>query len=235
MVPSARLEMCHSPGRASVASPIFSSRFARAISSARLAVQTVQHAEGEQARPNPVLAKLRAGLIFALFEGQLTKRQGQTQPLHHVHGLQHIAQVDQVLFGGVRSDLSRLDPVEPVLAEVQHVVAGEVGDLLVTDDRDEVLHRLIARRFPAAQLCLPQDAERLGKFDQASSEGADCGHVFISEGQRAAAQFGLVQLAGDVVERSAFGGELRAPSLQMVQQVRIDRAQQDVCGPHQAA
>lgn len=30
-------------------------------------------------------------------------------------------------------DLARLDPVEPVLPKVQHVVSGDVGDVLVTD------------------------------------------------------------------------------------------------------
>ena len=62
--------------------------------------------------------------------------------------------MDQILVGRVRRDLARLDPVEPVLAEVEHVVAGDVGDLLVADHRDEVLDRLLSRRFPPAQLVL---------------------------------------------------------------------------------
>lgn len=119
---------------------------------AGLTVQPVQRAWGEQARPDPVVAEGRARLLLALLEGQLAQRQRQAQTLHRVHGLQHVAQVDQILIGGVRGDLSRFDPVEPVLAEVEHVVAGDVGDLLVADDREEVLHRLLAGRFPAAQL-----------------------------------------------------------------------------------
>ena len=153
---------------------------------ARLAVQPVQRTGGEQPRPDPVLAEWRARLLLALLEGQLAERQHQAQPLHRVHGLQHVAQVDQILIGGVRGDLSRLNPVEPVLAEVQHVVAGDVGDLLVADDRDEVLDRLVARRFPTAQLVLalaeglflgepPIEFQRLGDRDAGFGDGTEKG------------------------------------------------------------
>lgn len=46
--------------------------------------------------------------------------------------------MNQVLVCRIRSDLTRLSPVESVLAEIQHVVAGEVGDLLVSGDGHEI-------------------------------------------------------------------------------------------------
>ena len=53
---------------------------------------------------------------------------------------------------------------------VQHVVAGDVGDLFVANDRDEVLYCLVERRFPAAQLVLALAAGLfLGQGDPASS------------------------------------------------------------------
>ena len=66
-------------------------------------------------------------------------------------------------------------------------------------------------------------------------EGADRGHVIVGKRDRAAAQFGLIQLAGDMVDCSALGGDLRAPGLQVIEHDRIGRAQQDVSGPHQTA
>jgi hypothetical protein len=97
------------------------------------------------------------------------------------------------------------------------------------------LQRLVDLARLRGQLCFPQDAELLGEFGEAPGEGADRGHVIVGEGQRAAAQFGLVQLAGDVIDRGAFVGDLRAPSLQMVEHARVCRAQQDVGRLHQAA
>jgi len=53
---------------------------------------------------------------------------------------------------------------------VQHVVAGDVGDLFVANDRDEVLYCLVARRFPAAQLVLAlAEGLFLGQRDPACS------------------------------------------------------------------
>ena len=156
---------------------------------AGLAVQPVERVGREQPRPDPLLAERRARQLLAFLEGQLAQRQRQAEPLHRVHGLQHIAQMDEVLVGRVGGDLARLDPVEPVLAEVQHVVASNIGDFLVAHDRDEVLHRLLARRFPAAQLILaltkgllfgkrPIKLQRLGDRDPGFGDSSEKGCGF---------------------------------------------------------
>ena len=53
-----------------------------------------------------------------------------------------------------RRNLACLDPFEPVLPEIQHVIACEGCNLLVADHRQEIAHCLVTGISPAPDLVL---------------------------------------------------------------------------------
>nr|WP_243627640.1 DUF2190 family protein [Rhodovulum sp. BSW8] len=139
-------------------------------------VEPVQRPGGQELVAYPAFGEGRALLCLTFLETEIGEGQHQPEPLHAVHGLQHVAKVDKVFVARIGRKVFALDAFKPPLAKVQHIVAGNVANGLVAYHVHEVLHGFLARVFPASEL-VRAFAKRLVR-DQAPIEFQRPSHCY---------------------------------------------------------
>nr|WP_206993074.1 MULTISPECIES: hypothetical protein [unclassified Hyphomonas] len=117
-------------------------------------IQAVQRMLGQQFLTNPFCTEWWTSPLLTFPEGQFPERQRNPEPLHPVHRFQDITEMDQILVCGIGRNRACLDPFEPVLPEIQHVIACDGCNRLVADDGHEIAHCLDTGISPAPDLVL---------------------------------------------------------------------------------
>nr|WP_300423577.1 hypothetical protein [uncultured Hyphomonas sp.] len=117
-------------------------------------IQAVQRMLGQQFLTNPFCTEWWTSPLLTFPEGQFPERQRNPEPLHPVHRFPDITEMDQILVCGIGRNRACLDPFEPVLPEIQHVIACDGCNRLVADDGHEIAHCLDTGISPAPDLVL---------------------------------------------------------------------------------